>query len=134
LIDPVVYMTAKEAKRLDRSFGVLFSSVFYVLAGIYIVIFPILFERFLFPLYFIAGACVIAGVGIFLMWRWAFWLAVVAVPAVVTAFGSVLFYSIVNFGFNPDWSTGLFNVINALCLVFTAIALLFLLDKRKEFK
>jgi len=127
-------MTAKEAKRLDRSFGVLFSSAFYILAGIYIVIFPILFERFLFPLYFIAGACVIAGVGIFLMWRWAFWLALIAIPAVVTTFGSVLLYSISNFGFNPDWSTALFNTINVLYLTFTAIALLFLLDKRKEFK
>jgi len=127
-------MTTKETKRLDRSFGVWFSSAFYILAGIYIVIFPVLYERFLFPLYFIAGACVIAGIGTFLMWRWAFWLAVVAIPAVVTAFGSVLFYSISNFGFNPDWSTGLFNVINALYLVFTAFTLLFLLDKRKEFK
>jgi len=127
-------MTAKETKRLDRSFEVLFSSAFYILAGIYMVIFPILFERFLFPLYFIAGACVIAGVGIFLMWRWAFWLALIAIPAVVTTVGSVLVYSISNFGFNPDWSTALFNTINVLYLVFTAISLLFLLDKRKEFR
>jgi len=127
-------MTTKEPKRLDRSFGVLFSSAFYILAGIYIVIFPILYERFLFPLYFIAGACVIAGVGIFSMWRWAFWLALIAIPAVVTTFVSVLLYSISNFGFNPDWSTGLFNTINALYLVFTAIALLLLMDKRKEFR
>jgi len=127
-------MTTKQTKRLDRSFGVWFSSAFYILAGIYIVIFPILYERFLFPLYFIAGACVIAGVGIFLMWRWAFWLALIAIPAVVTTFVSVLLYSISNFGFNPDWSTGLFNTINALYLVFTAIALLLLMDKRKEFR
>jgi len=127
-------MTAKEAKRLDRSFGVLFSSAFYILAGIYLVIFPIAFERFLFPLYFIAGACVIAGAGIFLMWRWAFWLALIAIPAVVTTVGSVLVYSISNFGLNPDWSTVLFNTINVLYLASTAIALLFLLDKRKEFK
>jgi len=127
-------MTAKETKRLDRSFGVWFSSAFYILAGIYIMIFPILYERSLFPLYFIAGACVIAGAGISLMWRWAFWLAMVAIPAVVTAFGSALFYSISNFGFNPDWSTGLFNVVNTLFLAFTAIAFLFLLDKRKEFR
>jgi len=127
-------MTAKETKRLDRSFGVWLSSAFYILAGIYIVIFPILYERFLFPLYFIAGACVIAGVGIFLMWRWALWLALIAIPAVVTTFGSVLVYSISSFGFNPDWTTALFNTINALCLVFTAIALLLLLDKRKEFR
>jgi len=127
-------MTAKETKRLDRSFEVLFSSAFYILAGIYMVIFPILFERFLFPLYFIAGACVIAGVGIFLMWRWAFWLALIAIPAVVTTVGSVLVYSISNFGLNPDWSTALFNTINALYLALTAIALLFLLDKRKEFR
>jgi len=127
-------MTTKETKRLDRSFGVWFSSAFYILAGIYIVIFPILYERFLFPFYFIAGACVIAGVGIFLMWRWAFWLALIAIPAVVTTFVSVLLYSISNFGFNPDWSTALFNMINALYLVFTAIALLLLMDKRKEFR
>ena len=127
-------MTAKETKRLDRSFEVLFSSAFYILAGIYMVIFPILFERFLFPLYFIAGACVIAGVGIFLMWRWAFWLALIAIPAVVTTVGSVLVYSISNFGLNPDWSTALFNTINALYLALTAIALLFLLGKRKEFR
>ena len=127
-------MTAKEAKRLGRAFGFVFSSAFYIVAGIYIVIFPILFERFLFPLYFIAGACVIAGVGIFLMRRWAFWLALIAIPAVVTTFGSVLLFSISNFGFNPDWSTALFNTINVLYLAFTAIALLFLLDKRKEFK
>jgi len=127
-------MTTKETKRLDRSFGVWFSSAFYILAGIYIVIFPILYERFLFPLYFIAGACVIAGVGIFLMWRWAFWLALIAIPAVATTFVSVLLYSISNFGFNPDWTTAIFNTINALYLVFTAIALLLLMDKRKEFR
>ncbi len=127
-------MTAKETKRSDRSFGVWFSSVFYILVGIYIVAFPILYERFLFPLYFIAGACLIAGVGIFLMSRWALWLAVIAIPAMVTTFGSALFYSVSNFGFNPDWGTGLFNMINALYLAFTAVALLFVLDKRKEFK
>ena len=127
-------MTAKEKKSLDRSFGVWFSSAFYIFAGIYVTIFPILYERFLFPLYFIAGACVVAGAGIFLMWRWALWLAAIAIPAMVTTFGSVLFYSITNFGFNPDWSTALFNSINALCLAFTAIALLFLLEKRKEFR
>ena len=127
-------MTAKETKRLDRSFGVLFSSAFYILAGIYVVAFPIFFERFLFPLYFIAGACVIAGVGIFLMWRWAFWLALIAIPVVMTTFGSVLFYSVSNFGFNPDWSTALFNTISVLYIAFTAISLLFLLDKRKEFR
>ena len=127
-------MTAKETKRLDRSFGVLFSSAFYILAGIYIVAFPILFERFLLPLYFIAGACVIAGVGIFLMWRWALWLALIAIPVVMTTFGSVLLYSVSNFGFNPDWSTALFNTINVLYIAFTAISLLFLLDKRKEFR
>jgi len=127
-------MTAKETKRLDRSFGVLFSSAFYILAGIYIVAFPILFERFLFPLYFIAGACVIAGVGIFLMWRWALWLALIAIPVVMTTFGSVLLYSVSNFGFNPDWSTALFNTISVLYIAFTAISLLFLLDKRKEFR
>lgn len=75
-----------------------------------------------------------AGVGIFLMWRWAFWLALIAIPAVVTTVGSVLVYSISNFGLNPDWSTVLFNTINVLYLASTAIALLFLLDKRKEFK
>lgn len=127
-------MTAKETKSLDRSFGIWFLSAFYILAGIYMVIFPVLYEHFLLPLYFIAGACVIAGVGIFLMWRWALWLAVVAIPAMVTAFGSVLLYSISNFGFNPDWSSGLFNTINALYIAFTPIALLFLLDKRKEFR
>jgi len=127
-------MTAKETKRLDRSFGVWFTSAFHILAGIYMAIFPVLYERFLFPLYFMAGACVVAGVGIFLMRRWAFWLALIAIPAVVTTFSSVLLYSISSFGFNPDWSTALFNMINALYLVFTAIALLLLLDKRKEFK
>jgi len=127
-------MTVKETKRFDRPFAVWFSSTFYILAGIYIVIFPILYDRLLFPLYLMAGACVIAGAGIFLMWRWSFWLGVVAIPAVVTTFSTALFYSISSFGFNPDWSTGLFNAVNALFIALTAVTLLFLLDKRKEFR
>jgi len=53
---------------------------------------------------------------------------------VMTTFGSVLLYSVSNFGFNPDWSTALFNTISVLYIAFTAISLLFLLDKRKEFR
>jgi len=127
-------MTDKKTLRLRTSLGIAFPAIFYLLFGIYLIVFPILFDTQLFAIILLSSFCIIAGFGLFLLKRWSLWLALVLSPCIIVSAGFAFSCSRNYVGFIPNIQTGVFHVTLILWMILTPISILFLIDKRKTFK
>lgn len=77
-----------------RSRGLLFAGGFYVAAGVYLLAFTLTPNMNLLILPLLGVASVLAGLGLYMLKRWAFWLAIAVFPLLATFALSTLLFSI----------------------------------------
>lgn len=77
-----------------RSRGLLFAAGFYVAAGLYLLAFTLTPNMNLLILPLLGVASVLAGLGLYMLKRWAFWLATAVFPLLATFSLSTLLFSI----------------------------------------
>ena len=77
-----------------RSRGLLFAAGFYVAAGLYLLAFALTPNMNLLILSLLGVASVLAGLGLYMLKRWAFWLAIAVFPLLATFALSTLLFSI----------------------------------------
>jgi ABC-type multidrug transport system permease subunit len=125
-------MAAKKTQ--PKPFGILFASMFYLAAGLYNLVFSSLFDSALIFLYALGVACIVSGVGIFILKRWGLLLAVASFPFIIVLVASTLYCSINLTGLSATWLILAFHLSLILYAISSIFSLLFLLDKRREFK
>lgn len=76
-----------------RSRGLLFAAGFYVAAGLYLLAFTLTPNMNLLMLLLLGVASVLAGLGLYMLKRWAFWLAIAVFPLLATFAISTLLFS-----------------------------------------
>ena len=76
-----------------RSRGLLFAAGFYVAAGLYLLAFTLTPNMNLLMLLLLGVASVLAGLGLYMLKRWAFWLAIAVFPLLATFALSTLLFS-----------------------------------------
>ncbi len=126
-------MVDKKVTKIQSSFGILFPATFYLLVGLYMMIFPILYDVSLFALLLLSVICMVTGVGLLLLKRWSLWLGLALSPYIVVAAWVALSYSRNFVGFFPNIKTGAFHISLILWIVLTPISIILLMDKRKKF-
>jgi len=110
------------------------AAVFYLVLGVYVLVFPSLYDTSLFSLYVVGALSILCGVGVLLLKKWALWGSTLLFPVMLALSSVTLFYSSSMVGFYPDWKRALFHLSLMLYLVLTILALLMVVDKRREFK
>lgn len=126
-------MGVKKTVGTVKSSGLLFSAIFYIAAGLYLLAF-LIYDPTIITSYILGVLCVTSGIGVYMVKRWGLWLSLASFPLIFTAAVSTLNYSIKMVGFTLNPATLLFNISLILYLIFSVLAFLTLLDKRKEFK
>lgn len=116
-----------ETTKTNRGITLLFASCVYIAVGIYLLIFSIGSAVDLWILIILNMASIIAGVGLFMLKRWSFWLAIAVSPLLITVAASTL-------AFSTDIPTAdiamqgtLFEVSLALIIVLTIMSCLIVL-------
>jgi hypothetical protein len=82
-----------ETMKTNRGITLLFASCFYIAVGIYLSIFSLGRAVDLWILIILNIASIIAGVGLFMLKRWSFWLAIAVSPLLITVAASTLAFS-----------------------------------------
>ena len=82
-----------ETMKTNRGITLLFASCFYIVVGIYLLIFSLGRAVDLWILIILNIASIIAGVGLFMLKRWSFWLAIAVSPLLITVAASTLAFS-----------------------------------------
>jgi hypothetical protein len=82
-----------ETTKTDRGITLLFASCFYIAVGIYLLIFSLGRAVDLWILIVLNIASIIAGIGLFMLKRWSFWLAIAVSPLLITVAASTLAFS-----------------------------------------
>jgi hypothetical protein len=117
-----------------RPVGLTLSSIFFGIAGIYYLAYPLVQDPTIVPLYVLGAVSLIGSYGLMRMSRWGLWLGLLLSPAQIIA---PLFTLLVTMRLLA--STQTVDVIaftaSLVVLIFLAsLAFLFVLDKRKSFK
>jgi hypothetical protein len=121
-------------RSMQSPIGLRIAAISYLILGIYALVFPVLYDPALFPLYIIGILSIICGVGVMLLRKWALWISAIIFPIMVAVSSVTVYYSVNELGFYPDWESALFNTSLILYLVLAILALLLVLDKRRELK
>jgi hypothetical membrane protein len=82
-----------ETTKTNRGKILLFASCFYIVVGIYLLIFSLGRTVDLWILIILNIASIIAGIGLFMLKRWSFWLAIAVSPLLITVAASTLAFS-----------------------------------------
>ena len=83
-----------EISKTKRGLLLIFASIFYIVAGIYFLIFSLDRAIELWTLAILSIASIIAGIGLYMLKRWSFWLAIAVSPLLITVAASTLAFSI----------------------------------------
>jgi len=111
----------------------LFAAGFYVAASLYLLAFT-LSDTDLLSLSALAVASVVAGVGLYMLKRWGFWLSIVVFPLLATVSGSTLLFSMSVPVENAGLEATLFDLSLGVILLFSFVSVLIVLDNRSNFK
>jgi len=82
----------------------------------------------------LAVASVVAGVGLYMLKRWGFWLSIVVFPLLATVSGSTLLFSMSVPVENAGLEATLFDLSLGVILLFSFVSVLIVLDNRSNFK
>ncbi|WP_455278399.1 hypothetical protein [[Eubacterium] cellulosolvens] len=82
-----------EITKTNRGLPLIIASCFYIAVGVYLLIFSLERAIELWTLVILNVASIIAGIGIYLLKRWSFWLAIVVSPLLITVAASTLAFS-----------------------------------------
>ena len=117
-----------------RPIGLSFSSYYYGAAGAYYLVYPLLQDPSLVPLYVLGALSVAGSFGIFRMTRWGLWLGFLLFPAQIIAPAFALQAAVQQQGFTQNSLAIAFAASLVALIIFATLAFLLVLDKRKIFK
>jgi len=123
-----------EAAALIRPWGVSFSFAASAIAGVYYLVYPLLRDVSLYPLYSLGVLSLLASYGLFKMNRWGGWLGAVLYPAQIVAPAFAFLATVEGPGLGSDYAVILFAASLVLLMFLATLSFLFVLDKRKDFK
>ena len=127
-------MEEKKNPRRNFSPDIVIPAMIFLLFGIFMIVFPILFDRSLVAIILLSSLCIIASVGIFLVKRWGFWLALALSPFMIVTTWTAFTFSKSLVGFAPNIQTETFHIMLIIWATLAVVSVLFLLSKRKAFK
>jgi hypothetical protein len=117
-----------------RPIGVSFSVLAFAIAGVYYLVYTVVQDPSLIPLYIIGGLSLIASLGLMRMTRWGLWLGLLMYPPQVIAAASALATTLETPGFTTYYVAIIFAASLVALIFITTLAFLLTLDKRKSFK
>ncbi len=126
--------TESEQTSMIRPVGLSFSFVAYAIAGIYYLVYPLLQDTGLYPLYIIGALSLVGSLGVMRMTRWGLWLGLIIYPAQIVAPTFALMTTLGGPGVTTDYTVIGFIASLVVLIFLTTLSFLFILDKRKEFK
>ena len=117
-----------------RPVGLSFSSFFYAVAGVYYLVYPLLQDITLIPLYIIGVLSLLGSFGVMRMTRWGLWLGLLLFPAQVIAPAFTLQNTLQLPNFIQSYVAIAFAASLVMLLFLASLAFLLVLDKRRSFK
>ena len=64
--------------------GLRIAAVFYIILGVYALVFPVLYDPSLYALYIVGGLSILCGAGVILLKKWALWITAILFPIMLT--------------------------------------------------
>ncbi len=125
---------SSEASATFRPWGISFSLAAYAIAGVYYLVYPILRDTTLYPLYALGVLSLVASFGFFKMTKWAVWLGAALFPAQIIAPTFAFLAAVEGPGLGSDFIVLAFAASLAVLIFISTLSFLFILDKRKSFK
>jgi hypothetical protein len=127
------------ARKLSESFaertaGIWFPLVFYLVGGVYMLAFWGLFARTAYHLLVLGGISIIIAVSLYFVSRWAYWLGLFTFPLMFALFAWALAFSVNVVGWSHDIPNAIFNASMIVYLVFLSLSFILLIDKRNTLK
>ena len=116
-----------ETTKTNRGITLPFASCVYIVIGIYLLIFSIERAFDLWILIILNLASIIAGIGLFMLKRWSFWLALIVSPLLITVAASTLSFSMGIPTTNIPMQGTLFEASLGIIIALTIISLLIVL-------
>lgn len=120
-------------KLSSLGYRIILPSILFFLLGIYMIIYPILFDQSLYWIIILSILCIVSSIGLFLLKRWGLWLAIIIFPFIIVTLLAALELSINLVGFAPNVQTQIFNLSFILFAIFSLFSILTLIDSRKKF-
>jgi len=117
-----------------RPVGLSFSSFFYAAAGAYYLLYPLVQDPLIWPLYIIGGLSLLGSFGVLKMTRWGLWLGILLFPPQVIAPAFTLMTVLAYPGVAQQPIAIAFVVSLVILMFFASLTFLLILDKRRTFK
>ena len=117
-----------------RPIGVSFSVLAFATVGVYYLVYPVVQDPALIPLYIIGGLSLVASLGLMRMARWGLWLGLLMYPPQIIAPALALATTLETPGFTTYYVAIIFAASLVALIFISTLSFLFILDKRKSFK
>jgi hypothetical protein len=121
-------------KFTERTAGVWFPLVFYVVGGVYMLAFWGVLDRTAFHLSVLGAVSIIIAVALYATSRWAFWLGLFTFPLFFAEFLYALLATLNLEGWMASPQTSAFQASMIAYLLFLTLSLILLIDKRNTLK
>ncbi|MCW3974804.1 MAG: hypothetical protein NWE86_00985 [Candidatus Bathyarchaeota archaeon] len=121
-------------KLSSLDYRIILPSTLYFLMGIYMSIYPILYDKSLYWIILLSIFCIVSSIGLFLLKRWGLWLAIIISPFIIVTLLAALGLSTNLVGFAPNIQTEIFHLSFILLVIFSLFSILSLIDSRKKFE
>lgn len=127
-------MKEQEDRTNKLSLGTFIPAIIFLLAGIYFIIFPVLYDMSLYNLIILSLLSIISSAGIFLARKWGLWLALALSPVIAVTVWSTFVFSRNIAGLNPNINTQIFQITLIAWIILIFVSCIFLLSNRKAFR
>lgn len=127
-------MKEQEDRTNKLSLGTFIPAIIFLLAGIYFIIFPVLYDMSLYNLIILSLLSIISSAGIFLDRKWGLWLALALSPVIAVTVWSTFVFSRNIAGLNPNINTQIFQITLIAWIILIFVSCIFLLSNRKAFR
>jgi len=117
-----------------RPVGLTLSSIFFGIAGTYYLVYPLLQDPAIVPLYVLGGVSLIGSYGLMKMSRWGLWLGLLLSPAQIIAPLFTLQVAMGLLSLAQTVEVIAFTASLVVLIFLASLSFLFVLDKRKSFK
>ena len=125
---------SSEASSILRPWGVSFSIAANTIAGVYYLVYPLLRDVNLYPLYALGVLSLLASYGLFRMARWGPWLGAALYPVQIVTPVFAFLATVEGSGLGSDAIVITFAASLVVLMFLSTLSFLFILDKRRSFK
>jgi hypothetical protein len=126
--------SASEDSVTFRPWGISFSIAAFAIIGAYYLVYPLLRDVNLYPLYALGALSLIASYGFLKMRRWSAWLGAALFPAQIIAPTFAFLDVVEGPGLLSDFTVLAFAASLVVLIFVSTLSFLFILDRRKSFK